>query len=125
MGQLLSCSIVRHVFPGPKPISGVAADIVLRTPGIRLLYSWLGIRKAGRQSILDMFEQNLNVSDKESSEWLRWLRRVGLPRATRGCVRRLGGFSLWRTEKVLAGWLFNHNSRRRFFLSAFFPTVQR
>lgn len=62
VGQLLSCSIVRHVFPGPKHISGVAADVVLRTPGIRLLYSWLGIRKAGRQSILEMFEQNINVS---------------------------------------------------------------
>ncbi|CAN0222977.1 unnamed protein product [Ectocarpus fasciculatus] len=36
-GQLLSCSVVRHVFPGVKHISGVAADAVLRTPGIRLL----------------------------------------------------------------------------------------
>lgn len=66
MGQLLSCSIVRHVFPGPKHISGVAADIVLRTPGIRLLYSWLGIRKAGRQSILEMFEQDINVSNDKN-----------------------------------------------------------
>eukprot|EP00903_Cladosiphon_okamuranus_P015406 g14229.t2 len=62
VGQLLSCSVVRHVFPGPKHISGVAADVVLRMPGIRILYSWLGIRKAGRQSILDMFEQNINVA---------------------------------------------------------------
>eukprot|EP00752_Nemacystus_decipiens_P008686 g7753.t1 len=62
MGQLLSCSVVRQVFPGPKHTSGVAADAVLRMPGIRLLYQWLGIRKAGRQSILDMFEQNINVA---------------------------------------------------------------
>ncbi|CAM9104061.1 unnamed protein product [Ectocarpus sp. 6 AP-2014] len=62
LGQLLSCSIVRHVFPGVKNISGVAADAVLRTPGIRLLYSWMGIRKAGRKSILDMFEEDINVA---------------------------------------------------------------
>jgi len=66
VGQLLSCSVVRQVFPGTRHTSGVAADMVLRTPGIRLLYSWLGIRKAGRESILEMFEQNINVSAQAS-----------------------------------------------------------
>ncbi|CAM9568751.1 unnamed protein product [Pylaiella littoralis] len=62
IGQLLSCSIVRHAFPGVKHVCGVAADVVLRVPGIRLLYSWMGIRRAGRKSILEMFEENINVA---------------------------------------------------------------
>lgn len=61
VGQFLSCSIVRQAFPGVKHVSGVAADAVLRTPGIRSMYAWMGIRRAGRASILDMFKDNINV----------------------------------------------------------------
>lgn len=67
IGAVLSVSVVRDTFPGIKHISGVAADIVLRLPGIRSLYAWMGVRKAGRKSILDMFDDGVQVIRTESA----------------------------------------------------------
>ncbi|KAG5191032.1 mono-or diacylglycerol acyltransferase type 2 [Tribonema minus] len=54
---LLSASVVRHAFPGLGYVMGVGADIVLRVPGIRQLYGWLGVRAAGPNTIRQMYEQ--------------------------------------------------------------------
>eukprot|EP00904_Undaria_pinnatifida_P006762 jgi/Undpi1/3215/HiC_scaffold_15.g06589.m1 len=62
VGQFISCSIVRQAFPGVRHIAGVAADIILRMPGIRSMYALMGIRRAGRKSILGMFEDGVNVA---------------------------------------------------------------
>lgn len=61
VGQLLSCSVVQQAFPGVKNVAGVAADVILRIPFIRSMYTLLGIRRAGRKSILKMFEDDINV----------------------------------------------------------------
>jgi hypothetical protein len=59
LAALLSISVCRHAFPGLKHVSGVGADITLRVPLIRQLYGWCGIRRAGAQSMRDMFEVRL------------------------------------------------------------------
>ena len=66
VGQFISCSIVRQAFPGVNHIAGVAADVILRVPGIRSMYALMGVRRAGRKSILEMFEDGINVSRKRA-----------------------------------------------------------
>lgn len=61
VGQFLSCSVVRQAFPGVPNIAGVAADMILRMPGMRSMYALMGIRRAGRTSILNMFGDKINV----------------------------------------------------------------
>lgn len=65
LGAMLSISVVRDTFPGVRHVSGVAANIVLRLPGIRLLYAWMGVRKAGRKSILEMFQDGVQVDKND------------------------------------------------------------
>lgn len=50
-----------HAFPGIWPMTGVVASMLLKTPVMRNLVNWLGVREAGKKTIVDLFTKGCKV----------------------------------------------------------------
>lgn len=74
-GAILGMSVCETAFPGVWPMSAVVASALLRTPVLRDAINVLGVRKAGTNSILQMFADGFKVNVKAGYSFCSFHRR--------------------------------------------------
>lgn len=60
-GSLLGIGILADKIKTMNPMGGVVADVLLRLPLLRRAVNWMGVRRASKASIVQMFDDGLKV----------------------------------------------------------------